>query len=58
MGGSKVSIRDLAYLVNYYGNGSYISIESTSKSDTGVIIYIYIHDGHIEYEHCFIMDLA
>ena len=57
-GGSKVSIRDLAYLVNYYGNGSYISIESTSKSDTGVIIYIYIHDGNIGYEHCFIMDLA
>ena len=35
-GGSKVSIRDLAYLVNYYGNGSYISIESTLESDTGV----------------------
>lgn len=57
-GRSKVSIRDLAYLVNYYGNCSYISIESTLESDTGVIVYIYIHDGNIEYEHCFIMDLA
>lgn len=57
-GGSKVSIRDLACLVNYYGNGSYISIESTLETDTGVVVYLYIHDENTEYRHGFIMDLT
>lgn len=59
-GDSRISIRDIALLVRYFGNESYMEIENSKIHDNGVVIHMLINDEskHKTYHDIFTIDLT
>lgn len=59
-GDSRISVSDIALLIGYFGNESYMELENSQTYDTGVMIHILIDDElqHKTYHDIFTIQLT